>query len=133
MSDMSPLILCVDDEPHIRHVMALKLQNAGYRVITAEDGEEALKLATQHVPDLVVTDYQMPYLCGLELCLRMRQQAATRDTPVVMLTARGFSLEQEQLEATNVKAVLSKPFSPREVLTRVRDLVGEPAALAKAG
>lgn len=123
MMHEKPLILVVDDEAHIRHVVSLKLNNAGYEVITAEDGEEGLDLAVKHQPDLVITDYQMPYMTGLELCIQMKQQDATRATPAVMLTARGFNIADEYLDQTNITDVISKPFSPRDVLTRVEALL----------
>ena len=119
----SPLILVVDDESHILHVVSLKLRNAGFEVITAQDGEEGYEAAIQHRPSLIITDYQMPYLTGLELCRKLKTEQATTDTPALMLTARGFSLGDEDLAQTNIASVLSKPFSPREVLDRVHELV----------
>jgi DNA-binding response OmpR family regulator len=105
-------------------VVTHKLRHAGYDVITAEDGQEALELALARRPDLVITDYQMPYLSGLELCRRLKDHAPTSATPALMLTAHGFGMATEELERTNIAAVLSKPFSPREVLARVQDLIG---------
>jgi DNA-binding response OmpR family regulator len=135
MQNNAPLILIVDDEAHILHVLSLKLQNAGYRVITAEDGEEAFDSATRHGPDVVITDYQMPFLNGLELCIKLKQHPRTSTTPCLMLTARGYSLGQEQITQTNIAAVISKPFSPREILTRVRELTGgqDPACVQEHG
>ena len=121
---MSKKILVADDEAHIRHIVSMKLANAGYEVVTAEDGEEALELALAEHPDLVITDYQMPYLTGLEMCARLRANAATRQTPVLMLTARGFDIESHEMSAAGIVSVLSKPFSPREVLGKVQELVG---------
>ena len=118
------LILVVDDESHILHVVAMKLRNAGYEVVTAEDGEEGLAAALEHVPDLVITDYQMPFMSGMELCLSMREHERLREVPAIMLTARGFSLGTEPMEQARVTAVISKPFSPREILTRVQELLG---------
>ena len=124
MTQLKQLVLVADDETHILHVVSLKLRNAGYEVVTAENGEEALELALQRVPDLLITDYQMPLLTGLELCRRLKANASTAGVPALMLTAHGFSLPPEELEQTNITGVLSKPFSPREVLARVQDLVG---------
>lgn len=123
-----PTVLCVDDESHILHVVSLKLRNAGYHVVTAEDGEEGLQAAFEHVPDLVITDYQMPFLTGLELCVELKKHPPTSSIPVLMLTARGFSLSQDQLDQTNIITVLNKPFSPRDVLARVQELVPVSAA-----
>ncbi len=119
-----PLILAADDEVHILHVLGLKLRNAGLDVLTAEDGEEALEMARKHQPDLVITDFQMPLLNGLELCQQLKADETTASIPTLMLTARGFSLSAEDLEKTNIAGVLSKPFSPREVLSRVQELLG---------
>jgi len=128
-----PLILVVDDETHIVHVVSLKLKNAGYNVITASDGEEALALVMEHMPDLLITDYQMPYMTGLELCMKLKEQEQTTDIPALMLTARGFSLPLELLQRTNIVGVLSKPFSPREVLTKVQALVGSDTSFQVEG
>jgi CheY-like chemotaxis protein len=124
MTQDKPLILVVDDETHILHVVSLKLANAGYDVITAEDGEEGLEVALERQPDLVITDYQMPFMTGLELCVKLKQDSRTAQTPALMLTARGFSLSGDALGQTNIAAVLSKPFSPREILSKVQELLG---------
>ena len=117
-------ILVVDDEAHITHVVSLKLGNAGYDIITANDGEEGLELALHELPDLVITDLQMPYMSGVELCARLREDPKTAQIPVIMLTARGYALAQEDLDRTNIKSVMSKPFSPRQVLEMANDLIG---------
>jgi CheY-like chemotaxis protein len=124
MGQEKRLVLVVDDEVHILHVVSLKLRNAGYEVVTAENGQEALELALARRPDMVITDFQMPLMSGLELCQRFKEEPSTNTLPVLMLTARGFSLSAEDLDKTNIAGVLSKPFSPREVLARVQDLIG---------
>lgn len=116
-------VLVCDDEPHIVHVVAAKLRNAGLEVVTASDGREAFELANAWPPDLVFTDYQMPHLSGLELCTKLRSNAATRNVPAVMLTARGFSLSAADLAGTNIIKVLVKPFSPREVLRTAQEIM----------
>src|SRR5262245_8009958 len=120
-------VLVCDDEPHILHVVATKLRNGGFEVITASDGEEAFELAKQPMPDLEMTDYQMPYLSGLELCAKLRGDRATCEIPIIMLTARGFSLSQDDVKDVNIRRVLPKPFSPREVLSCVQEMLGESA------
>lgn len=128
-------ILVADDEAHILHVVSMKLRNAGFEVITAVDGEEALELCTSERPDLLITDFQMPFMTGLELCTQLRRQDATRDIPAMMLTARGFDIEPEEMGAAKISAVLAKPFSPREVLQKVNELLapaGEPAGAEQA-
>ncbi|MCY2931984.1 MAG: response regulator [Planctomycetota bacterium] len=126
---MSRKILVADDEAHILHVVSMKLRNAGYDVVTAVDGEEALELCKSECPDLVITDYQMPYMDGLELCLAMRATEATRNIPAIMLTARGFDISPADVEAAGIRAFLAKPFSPREVLRKVEELLGAPAGV----
>ena len=123
MNRQSPLVLVVDDEPHIVNVLTMKLRGAGYAVVTAEDGEQAYELAVEQLPDLVITDYQMPFLSGLEFAQRLRVGQMTSMTPVLMLTARGFTIPPEALAKTNIQAVLSKPFSPRDVASRVQQLL----------
>jgi DNA-binding response OmpR family regulator len=124
MSRANPLILVADDETHILHVVSMKLRNAGYEVITAEDGEEGFEAAVEKQPDLIITDYQMPYMSGLEMCMKLKADDRTRATPALMLTARGAGLGREFLNQTNIVGMLSKPFSPREVLARVEDILG---------
>jgi len=116
-------ILVCDDEPHIVHVVSAKLRNNGFDVVSAADGEEGFEAAKQHAPDLVITDYQMPFLSGLELCAKLRADPQTTAIPVIMLTARGFSLADEDLKDTNIRKVLPKPFSPREVLKSVSEVL----------
>ncbi|HSW45855.1 MAG TPA: response regulator [Phycisphaerae bacterium] len=125
-------ILIADDETHILNVLTIKLRNAGYHVLAARDGEEAFRLALEHHPDLIITDFQMPRLSGLELCTRLRGQETTRDIPAVMLTARGFSMTEQDLSRNNIRQVINKPFSPREVLSMVRSFIGEVPEAAAA-
>jgi two-component system alkaline phosphatase synthesis response regulator PhoP len=122
---MGKKILVVDDESHILHVLSMKLQNAGFEVVTAMDGDEARELCLAEPPDLLITDYQMPLLSGLELCRELRKHEHTRQIPAIMLTARGFSLEPEEMEQAGIRAVMAKPFSPREILEKVHQLVQE--------
>jgi len=129
---MSKRIVVADDEAHILHVVSMKLSNAGYDVQTAEDGEEALELCQTDPPDMLITDYQMPYMSGVELCKALRQSESTKNIPAMMLTARGFDVEPTEMIEAGISAVLAKPFSPREVLSKVVELVGE-AQEAPAG
>ncbi|MDP6045754.1 MAG: response regulator [Phycisphaerae bacterium] len=122
---MSKRIVVADDEAHILHVVSMKLTNAGYEVQTAEDGEEALEICQASPPDMLITDYQMPYMTGVELCKALRQSDSTKDIPAMMLTARGFDIEPPEMIEAGIAAVLAKPFSSREVLSRVVELIGE--------
>jgi two-component system alkaline phosphatase synthesis response regulator PhoP len=124
MSDEKVLkVLVVDDEVHIVQVVAIKLRNNGFNVITCENGREALELASNEKPDIIVTDFQMPVMTGLELVENLRSRPDTADIPVVMLTARGFAIEDERKEELKISASLSKPFSPRELLGTVEEVL----------
>lgn len=121
-------ILVADDESHIRSVVSLKLQNAGFRVLTAGDGQEALEIALQERPDLLITDYHMPLLSGLELCRRLRQEKAA--LPAILLTARGYNLEPEDTASSGILCMISKPFSPRQLLATVQEILAHRTAAA---
>ena len=121
-------ILVADDESHILHVVSLKLRNAGFRVLTARDGQEALEMAQQEHPDLLITDYHMPQLSGLELCQRLKQDERTSSIPAIMLTARGYHLEPQDTEQSGILRLLSKPFSPRHLLSTVTEVLSGKAA-----
>jgi two-component system phosphate regulon response regulator PhoB len=123
-----PIVVLADDEAHITCVVAETLRKAGFAVSTARDGEEALELALRLGPVLVITDLQMPRMSGLELALKLASAERTAKTPVIMLTARGYILDQTMLDRTNIKAVMGKPFSAREVVRRATELVGAPPA-----
>ena len=120
---MPQKILVVDDEAHIVQVVSMKLRNAGYEVLTAADGEEAFEIVSREVPDLVISDFQMPYMTGVELCRAMAGHPTTANVPVLMLTARGYALDDEDLAIGNIRDVLSKPFSPRAILQQVKSLL----------
>jgi DNA-binding response OmpR family regulator len=109
-------ILVVDDESNIREVVGLYLRRDGHSVVTAADGEEALKLYRQTQPDLVVLDLMLPKVSGLEVCRRIQSD---RRVPVVMLTARGE--EEDRIVGLGIGAddYVVKPFSPRELAARV--------------
>lgn len=128
-----PTILLADDEPLITCVVAQKIKQAGYEVVVARDGEEAFALACRTLPSLVVTDLQMPRMSGFELAQKLRANGPTSQTPVIMLTARGYILRGDELVTTNIRHLMGKPFSPREVLSKINQLLGresEPGARA---
>jgi CheY-like chemotaxis protein len=121
-------ILVADDESHILHVVSLKLRNAGFDVLTASDGQEALELAISERPDLLITDYHMPQLSGLELCRKLKHDPITAKIPAIMLTARGYDLDLKDTQDSGILRMLSKPFSPRALLTTVNEVLLEAAA-----
>lgn len=128
---MPKRILLCDDEIHILRAAEFKLKRAGYEVRVASDGQEAWELIEEEAPDMLVTDYQMPRMDGFELTQRVRENAATRDLPILMLTAKGFEISHEEMaEKWNVMRVVAKPFSPRELLQTVERILEENAPVA---
>jgi two-component system alkaline phosphatase synthesis response regulator PhoP len=123
-------VLIVDDEIHIVHVVAIKLRNNGYEVISADNGAEALELALKEKPDIIVTDFQMPVMTGMELVEKLRQHEETRDIPVIVLTARSFAIPKELQKSLRISGCLSKPFSPKELLGNVEDILYEKELVA---
>ena len=124
MSTAPKTILVADDESHILHVVSMKLRNAGFRVLTARDGREAFETALNEKPDLLITDYHMPELSGLELCSKLKEEPSTSSIPAIMLTARGYQLEPADTEKSGILCMLSKPFSPRQLLETVNQVLG---------
>jgi len=122
-------VLVVDDEIHIVHVVAIKLRNNGYEVITAANGAEAFELVCSDKPDIVVTDFQMPVMTGLELVKKIRQNQQTKDIPVILLTARNFAVEDKEKEGLQISDCLSKPFSPKELLRSIQDVLYQTAVV----
>ncbi|MFG0314656.1 MAG: response regulator [Phycisphaerales bacterium] len=118
------LILLADDEPHITHIISHKLKRAGYEVIVVEDGEMAFKAALEHGPSAIVTDLQMPYLSGIELAQQLAANSSTKDIPIIMLTARGYTVEEELAKLPSVKKLLSKPFSAKDLVRDINELIG---------
>ena len=120
-------VLIADDEAHIIHVVQMKLRNGGFDVVTAMDGQEALDLARQAKPCLVISDLQMPVLSGLEVAAALYRDENTRDIPIILLTAKGFEVDGEATADTNIKMIMTKPFSPRDLLSKANEIVGSVA------
>jgi DNA-binding response OmpR family regulator len=118
-------VLFADDEAHVTHVMSRAAKAAGYTVFTAEDGEEAYELAGAHRPNLIVTDLQMPYMSGIDLAQRLMEHNELKRIPVILLSARGYVVEQESRLLTNIRAVIEKPFNARDVMARIQAMLAE--------
>lgn len=117
---MDNFVLVVDDEAHIRRIVALQLRRAGFEVELAMDGREALDVIHERMPDLVITDCQMPRMDGLSLCEALAREESTAGVPILLLTAKGFELEEDDLRARgNIVGLLCKPFSPDQLLQTV--------------
>ncbi len=118
-------VLICDDEIHILRAAEFKLQRAGYEVEIAGDGQEGWECILAHRPDLLITDCQMPRLDGPGLIRRVRENPATQDLPILMLSAKGFEIRAEDLARDwNVLKLIAKPFSPRELLQTVAGILG---------
>lgn len=127
---MSKKVLLCDDEIHILRAAEIKVSRAGYEVRVAHDGQEAWELIQQDCPDVLVTDLQMPRVDGFELSRLIRGNPATKDLPILMLTAKGFELEHQMLvQKWGISEILAKPFSPRE-LVHLIDKILAPAQVA---
>lgn len=122
-------VLVADDEIHIVHVVAMKLRNNGFDVVTAENGAESLKLALSEKPDIIITDFQMPAMTGLEMIEELRKHDDMLDVPVIMLTARGFAIEEDQKQNLNISRFISKPFSPKELLNQIEEVLCQNASI----
>jgi DNA-binding response OmpR family regulator len=120
---MAGTILIVDDEPNIVLSLEFLMQQAGFSVRTAGDGEAALRALTESCPDLVLLDVMMPHKNGFEVCQLIRQNPAWEKVKVIMLTAKGRAVDQEKGLAMGADDYITKPFSTREVVEKVRSLL----------
>jgi two-component system KDP operon response regulator KdpE len=112
-----PLVLAVDDEAGILRLIKLELATQGFRVVTAENGETALRMAEEHRPDIVLLDIVMPDMTGLEVMRKLRDRS---NTPVILLTAKGSDADKVKGLEMGADDYLAKPFSPEELSARVR-------------
>lgn len=117
---MNPHVLIVEDEEALAQLLKYNLEKEGYRVSVARDGEEALVVADEVKPDLVVLDWMLPKAPGIEVCRRLRARQETRNTPIVMLTARDEEGDRIRGLDTGADDYIAKPFSMTELLARLR-------------
>ncbi|MEO0475767.1 MAG: response regulator [Planctomycetota bacterium] len=118
-----PTVLIADDEPHIRHLVGTKLKLAGYTVLVASNGQDCLELAREHRPGLIVTDFQMPVLSGFEMSQALAADQDTASIPIILLTARGHKLSEDELATTSIRMIIDKPFGPTDLLNRVKGML----------
>jgi DNA-binding response OmpR family regulator len=119
-----PLVLVADDDEDIRALVSFRLERAGYDVVEARDGEEALRLAREQAPDLAVLDVMMPKLTGDEVTRRIRGDEAMRRMPVILLTARVQEDDVARGFEAGADDYIKKPFSPQELRARVQAVLG---------
>jgi two-component system alkaline phosphatase synthesis response regulator PhoP len=121
-------ILVVDDEIYIVHILDFSLGMEGYEVITALDGEQALERMKSEKPDLVVLDIMMPKLDGYEVCKSIKSNPTTKQTPVILLSAKGRNVDQKLGFDVGADDYITKPFSPRKLVERINQLLGQPVS-----
>ncbi len=114
-----PKILLVDDEAYVTAAMSAKLTRCGHTVLRASDGLEGFNLATSFLPDLIVSDLQMPIMTGIDMAMKLRATPQTSAIPIILLTGRGHLIPQSELEMTCVKHLMQKPFSVRDLVERI--------------
>ena len=121
---MSYHIHVCDDEPHIVLAVSLKFTKSGFRVTSDNNGQSAWESILRDPPQLLITDLQMPRMDGLELIKRMRSDPNLKDIPVILLTAKGYELDEDELRSEyRIQQVLPKPFSPRELVAIANSLL----------
>ena len=120
MSAQQPRVLLVEDEPAQREVLAYNLEAEGFDVSRAENGEEALILVEEEMPDIIVLDWMMPNLSGIEVCRRLKMRSETRAIPVIMLSARSEEVDRVRGLETGADDYVVKPYSVIELMARVR-------------
>jgi DNA-binding response OmpR family regulator len=113
-------VLVADDDPDIRDLVVFKLEQAGHRVIAVGDGSAALRSVREHMPDIAVLDIMMPGMSGIDVCRQLRADPVTAEIPVIFLTARAQEADVEAGFAVAADDYVVKPFSPRELLSRVQ-------------
>ncbi len=119
-----PVVLVADDDDDIRDLVAFRLDRAGYEVLRAGDGQQALDLAKEHIPDLAVLDVMMPKLTGYDVTRELRADAATSRIPVILLTARVQEADVARGFEAGADDYVKKPFSPQELKARVQAVLG---------
>ncbi|AYO30368.1 MAG: two-component system, OmpR family, alkaline phosphatase synthesis response regulator PhoP [Thermoanaerobacteraceae bacterium] len=124
-------ILIVDDEPHILELVRFNLEAGGFKVIEAPDGQKAIELAQTENPDLILLDLMLPGTDGLEVCRILRQQKATREIPIIMLTAKSEEIDKVLGLEIGADDYITKPFSPRELTARVKAVLRRSAGSEK--
>ena len=130
---MKPRILVVDDEEDAVELIEFNLQNAGFRVATASDGMEAVEKSRVMPPDLIILDLMLPELDGLEVCKILRRDPATQNIPIIMLTAKASELDRVLGLEIGADDYVTKPFSPRELVLRVKKQLQHTAAASEEG
>ncbi|MFZ5710591.1 MAG: phosphate regulon transcriptional regulator PhoB [Pseudomonadota bacterium] len=120
MAAQPPLVLVVEDEPAQREVLSYNLSAEGFRVASAESGDEALILASEERPDLILLDWMLPGVSGIEVCRRLRARSETKAVPIIMISARSEEVDRVRGLETGADDYVTKPYSVVELMARVR-------------
>ena len=120
---MNANILIADDEPNQLELMSFNLSNAGYSIIKATNGKEAIELIENHSPDLIILDWMMPKMSGIDVCRTLRSRPETKQIPIIILSARSEDSDKSLGLDTGADDYISKPFSPKELISRVKALL----------
>ena len=120
---MNVNILIADDEPNQLELMSFNLSNAGYSIIKAANGKEAIELIENHSPDLIILDWMMPKMSGIDVCRTLRSRSETKQIPIIILSARSEDSDKSLGLDTGADDYISKPFSPKELISRVKALL----------
>ena len=120
---MSHTILIVEDEPEIRELLVFTLERAGFAVMAADSAERGLQMIHHQSVDLAILDWMLPGMNGVDLAHRLRQDEFTHELPIIMLTARGEEVDKLKSFDSGVDDYLTKPFSPRELVARIKALI----------
>jgi len=119
VSNLQPRVLIVEDEPPLVELLSYNLEKAGFQIHIARDGEEALLAVEERKPDLILLDWMLPYVSGIEICRRIRRNPETRNVPIIILTARGEEDDRIRGLEAGADDYVVKPFSPSELVARV--------------
>jgi len=123
MSTEQPTVLLVEDEPAQREILGYNLEADGFRVLMASNGEEALMMVAETPPDIIVLDWMMPNVSGIEVCRQLKTRSATRGIPIIMLSARSEEVDRVRGLETGADDYVIKPYSLVELMARVRALL----------
>ena len=120
---MAPYILVVEDEPDIRDLLEFTISRSGFDIYEAESAEDALKILDRGIPELIIIDWMLPGMDGIDLAKKLRSDDLTKDLPIIMLTARGEEADKLRSFEVGIDDYVTKPFSPKELMARIKALL----------
>lgn len=120
---MNPSVLLIEDDLNLAELVRYNLEREGFEVLHAPDGEEGLAVARDEAPDVILLDWMLPLVSGIEVCRRLRKTPETANIPIIMLTARGEESDRVRGLDTGADDYITKPYSPRELISRIRAIL----------